>query len=349
MTIDNLSSAMNVIVLDDVFRDPAWLGERFAANGPYWNQGRYLSAAGAASQMPGGATSTVGVPWYRQDWALGGAPLVDGAQEILALESFVHVARRVFAGTVVRPHTVYANVQVPAIGTDFGHTDVPEFRGITRDRYPVALLHIMNRSGLFRHWQLDICTAVSWRWDGPGGDFVLWTNGPDDAPERYTPPLTNRAVVSDNDRVFHAVGDFADPDGPASSDLTPTSEVMASDDGWLLRDGARDRYVAAPYGAAVGVVEGVRVPRRGRCRALRRTHRRSRREPRHRRLRRRDGAAQCASRDQCDRRVAALCRRRGLAQTHSDADSVGHDSASVVARCIRSPEGLRCNNHPPST
>jgi hypothetical protein len=59
------------------------------------------------------------------------------------------------------------------------------------------------------------------------------------APERYVAPLTNRAVVSDNDRVFHAVGDFARPDGPASSDLTPTSEVVASDDGWALRDGAR--------------------------------------------------------------------------------------------------------------
>ena len=239
MATKNLSAAPSVIVVDETFTDPAWLSERFATNGPYWNQGRYLSAAGAASQMPGGATSTVGVPWYRQDWALGGIPLVNGAQTILALESFAQAARDVFAGAVVRPHTVYANVQLPATGTDFGHTDVPEFRGITRDQNPVALLHIMNRSGLFRRWQLDICTAVSWLWGGPGGDFVLWTRGPDQTPDRYAPPLTNRAVVSDNDRVFHAVGDFAHPDGPASSDLTPTSEVVASDQGWTLRDGER--------------------------------------------------------------------------------------------------------------
>ena len=239
MPTDALSTARNVVVLDETFRTPTWLSEMFTTNGPYWNQGRYLSAAGAASQMPGGANSTVGVPWYRQDWALGGQSLVAGAQHILELPAFADAARRVFDGAVVRPHTVYANVQVPATGTDFGHTDVPEFRGITRDRYPVALLHIMNRSGLFRRWQLDICTAVSWLWAGPGGDFVLWTNGPDHAPDRYTPPLTNRAVVSDNDRVFHAVGDFARPDGPRSSDLTPTSEVVASRDGWLLRDGTR--------------------------------------------------------------------------------------------------------------
>jgi hypothetical protein len=46
-------------------------------------------------------------------------------------------------------------------------------------------------------------------------------------------------VVSDNDRIFHAVGDFARPDGPRSSDLTPTSEVVPTDDGWSLRDGNR--------------------------------------------------------------------------------------------------------------
>lgn len=239
MTIDAAPTAPVVIVLDDTFGKPAWLRGLFAANGPYWNQGRYLSAAGAASQMPGGAPSTVGVPWYRQDWALAAQPLVAGAQDILELPSFVTAAKEVFGGTIVRPHTVYANVQVPAVGTDFGHTDVPEFRGITRDRYPVALLHLMNRSGLFRRWQLDICTAVTWLWDGPGGDFVLWTRGPDHAPHRFGPPLTDRAVVSDNDRVFHAVGDFARPDGPRANDLTPTSEVVPTDDGWLLRDGNR--------------------------------------------------------------------------------------------------------------
>lgn len=239
MTVDEAPTRPTVVDVDRALGDPAWLRATFAAHGPYWNQGRYLSAAGAASQMPGGTASTVGVPWYREDWALGGQPLVDGAERIVSSPTFAAAAAEVFGGTVVRPHTVYANVQLPAAGTDFGHTDVPEFRGITRDRYPVALLHMMNRSGLFRRWQLDICTAVTWVWDGPGGDFVLWTDGPDHSPDRYPPPLTDRAVISDNDRVFHAVGDFARADGPQSQDLTPTSEVVPVDDGWQLRDGAR--------------------------------------------------------------------------------------------------------------
>ena len=226
-----------VVVLDTVFADDSWLSSMFAANGPYWNQGRYLSAAGAASQMPGHVASTIGVPWYRQDWALGGEPLVPGAAHILGYAPFVDAAREVFGGSVVRAHTVYANVQLPAVGTDFGHTDVPEFRGVTRDRFPVALLHLMNRSGLFRSWQLDICTAVTWVWRGPRGDFVLWDSGPDRSPRRYEPPLTGLAVVSDNDRVFHAVGDFASPDGPAPGLLTPTSEVHVKGDHFALVDG----------------------------------------------------------------------------------------------------------------
>ena len=227
-----------VVLLDDMFSGESWLATMFADNGPYWNQGRYLSVAGAASQMPGGVASTVGVPWYRQDWALGGEALVPGAANILGYAPFVDAARHVFGGAVVRPHTVYANVQLPAVGTDLGHTDVPVFRGITRDRFPVAFLHLLNRSRLFQPWQLDICTAVTWVWRGPRGDFVLWTDGPDAPPRRFEPPLSGRAVVSDNDRVFHAVGDFASPEGPAPALLTPTSEVHVADGRFVLRDGA---------------------------------------------------------------------------------------------------------------
>jgi hypothetical protein len=239
---ERTAGSASVVELDDVFAassaDRPLLAHLFAANGPYWNQGRYLSAAGAASQMPGRVASTVGVPWYRQDWALGGRALVDGASDLLGYAPFATAARAVFGGSVVRPHTLYANVQLPAIGTDLGHTDVPEFRGITRDRYPVAFLHLMNRSRLFTRWQLDICTAVTWLWEGPRGDFVLWSDGPHAPPRRYPPPLTGRAVVSDNDRVFHAVGDFASPAGPEPAALTPTSEVHVVGDRLELRDGA---------------------------------------------------------------------------------------------------------------
>jgi hypothetical protein len=231
-----MTPATNVLI-DPVFDDPEQLRTLFREQGPYWNQGRYLSAAGAASQMPSGATSTAGVPWFRQDWALAGRALVPAAAELLAMPAFAEAAATAFGGTVVRPHTVYANVQVPAPATDHGHVDVPEFRGARRDTYPVALLHLMNRSGLFARWQLSICTAVVWLWDGPGGAFLLWDRGPEDAPRRFEPPLTNRAVVADNDRVFHGIGDFSVSGGPGPEHLTPDSEVTNADGRWHLRSG----------------------------------------------------------------------------------------------------------------
>jgi hypothetical protein len=181
--------------------------------------------------------SVVGVPWFRQDWAIGGEPLVPGADALLAHPAYADAARRVFGGEVVRPHTLYANVQVPAPSTDFGHVDVPEFRGARRDTYPVALLHLMNRSGLFARWQLAICSAVAWVWDGPGGAFLLWEHGPAEPPRRFEPPLTNRAVVADNDRVFHGIGDFAVPGGPPPTELTPDAEVAWADGEWCLHRG----------------------------------------------------------------------------------------------------------------
>jgi hypothetical protein len=235
MSIETAPTAQPTVVVDPVFDDPGRLRALFERSGPYWNQGRYLTAAGAASQMPSGTTSTAGIPWFRQDWALGGEPLVDGAAELLHLPAFIDAAEKVFAGTVVRPHTLYANVQVPTRATDEGHTDVPEFRGVTRDRYPVALLHVMNRSGLFTRWQLPICTAVTWLWDGPGGEFLLWEHGPDQPATAFGPSLTNKAVVADNDRVFHGIGDFAIDAGPRPEQLTADSEVVSVDGTWQLR------------------------------------------------------------------------------------------------------------------
>lgn len=46
-------------------------------------------------------------PWFRQDFALGGRVLVDGAETILHNPLFVDAARRVYgAESVVRPTSV---------------------------------------------------------------------------------------------------------------------------------------------------------------------------------------------------------------------------------------------------
>ena len=42
------------------------------------------------------------------------------------------------------------------------HTDVPEFRGANRKRYPQWLIVVMHHSGLFDRWRMPIATGVAY-------------------------------------------------------------------------------------------------------------------------------------------------------------------------------------------
>ena len=75
------------------------------------------------------------------------------------------------------------------------HLDVPAFRGFTRADYPIWLLKTMMTSGLFERWRTKIATAVSWFYEGPGGDFHYWPDGPDQPGAVESPPFVNVAVV----------------------------------------------------------------------------------------------------------------------------------------------------------
>ena len=140
-------------------------------------------------------------PVFRGDWAYD-TPLVDGVEPILYNEVFRKAACELFDAALVVPQIVYANLTLPIPPYDVGHTDIPAFRGVDRTRYPVWLLVAMGRSGLFERWRVPIATAVSWWFEGEGGSFTYWPDGPD-RPPRTVPPTPNTAVVGDNDFMFH--------------------------------------------------------------------------------------------------------------------------------------------------
>ena len=116
----------------------------------------------------------------------------------------------------MRPHTVYANVQVPATGTDFGHTDVPEFRGCNRKVVPQWLLVVMLHSGLFDEWRMPIATGIAWFHDCDGGALAYWPDGVG-APAATHAARFNTAMVLDTDSVFHGVDRIM----PGTSTLLP--------------------------------------------------------------------------------------------------------------------------------
>lgn len=218
------------VVIDHAFADPERIRALVPQNAPYWPTLRYvaneaeLAATGGDGQRP-----TVVMPWFRGDWAYD-EPTVEGADEILATPSFAEAARAVFDAEIVRPQIVYVNLMVGIPFAGPAHIDVPAFRGLDRTRYPVWLLHTMNRSGLFEAWRIPIATAVSWFFGGEGGAFEYWAHGPKAPPERIAAPLDNRAVVGDNDVMFHRVG----PVGAGREALPEGDGIRAE----LVHDGA---------------------------------------------------------------------------------------------------------------
>src|SRR5262245_5660199 len=145
--------------------------------------------------------------YFRETYAYGDRIVVDGIEPFLRHDGFVAAARAIHGRPVVEPAIVYANVLVP--GQELAvHTDVPEFRGANRTRFPQWLMVVMHHSGLFAAWRMPIVTAVSWFSECRGGEFVFYPDGADGAAVTL-PAKRNTAVVLDTDTVFHGVDPVA--------------------------------------------------------------------------------------------------------------------------------------------
>jgi len=239
------SSPPPAVVLDRVLEDPAVLRELVTRAGPYWTIQRYFRSATEMEALRSGAKAPATdsgamfvAPWFRGDWAYD-RPLVDGVEPFLENPGFRDAAAKVFGGAFeVRPQIVYVNLFTPIPSFDAGHTDVPAFRGIDRTRHPVWLLSVMLRSGLFDAWRIPIVTAVASYYDGPGGGFTYWPEGPE-RPPVHRPALPNTAVVGDNDRMFHRV-DAVGPEGTRfPKGLTLDTQLVWTGDAWAVTDGDR--------------------------------------------------------------------------------------------------------------
>src|SRR4029453_778550 len=130
-------------------------------------------------------------------------PETPGIEPFLHHEGFREAARRVHGRPVVVPNIVYANLLLP--GQELAvHTDVPEFRGANRKRFPQWLIVVMHHSGLFEPWRMPIATAVAYFGTCEGGAFAFYPDGPD-GPVRTLPVKHDPGVLVDTDSVFHGV------------------------------------------------------------------------------------------------------------------------------------------------
>jgi hypothetical protein len=84
---------------------------------------------------------------------------------------------------------------------------------------------------------------VAWYYEGEGGGFTYWPQGPDHAPI-HRPCISNSAVVGDNDYMLHRVEAVGPEERTLPKGLTLDSQLCWSADRWeVVEQGdVRARY-----------------------------------------------------------------------------------------------------------
>jgi len=230
------------VYFDRVLDDPGLVRRLVEANGPYSPVQRYFTNAAQYRALSGsGGTKMIIAPNFRGDWAYD-EPLVEGVAPIFHHEGFRAAAAELFQADIVEPFSVYANItwQLP-FDQGPGHTDVPEFRGIDRTRYPTPLLSVMGYSRLFEAERVSIATAVAWFYEGDDGGFTYWPDGPDAPPRVHEGDIYNTALEADNERMFHRVRPVGDPGAGLPRGLTLETRLEhRGGDRWAITDQGRD-------------------------------------------------------------------------------------------------------------
>ena len=228
-----------VIRIEPAFEDRDAIRTMFARHAPYRAIAAYIPDVVVDDATKPGAEQSV-QPWFRGNWAAGGAPLVEGAEAILHNRQFLEAAKTLFETSSVFPEFVVVNVNAPmAAGTT--HVDIPAFHGATRKQYPLPLLRVMGSSGLFEKWRVIQAGAVAWFYEGTGGSFDYWPEGLDGPMLSERAPFGNVAVMADNDRMYHRIGPVGDPDAVPPR-ISAAAQIQPAGDGtWEIRENGEVR------------------------------------------------------------------------------------------------------------
>ena len=142
----------------------------------------FLRTGGArAGPASASAPSPPAPAYFREEYAYDGREHLGGVDGFLHNAGLIDAARTLFDRPVVEPAIAFANLMLP--GQELAvHTDVPEFRGVSRKNLPQWLLVVMHHSGLFDDWRLSIATGISYFQDSGSGALRYWPDGPDAAP-----------------------------------------------------------------------------------------------------------------------------------------------------------------------
>ncbi len=180
--------------LDPAFSDPEAVVDLIEKGSPY----KTLSAVHKNTGETSGG-------WFRNFWALGGKVVFAGAEPFFHNPEFIAAAQQSFNAEVIRPVAMMTNLNLPAAGLP-PHQDLPFFRGAQNREVPSWMLAPMGYSTLFHDWAIPVASAITWFYDGEGGEFEYWPDGFEAPSKTERPPYSNCCVLADNEYMFHRVG-----------------------------------------------------------------------------------------------------------------------------------------------
>ena len=180
-------------------------------------------------------------PVFRGYLARGGVCLYREIEDCHYNSGFLDLVRAYWGAKYAEPESMLFNIQGPCREGGSPHTDGTRFRGMTMENTPTWLLLIMCKSGLFRRWQAKKAQVIAWYYRGRiGGGFNYWPDGPRGAPRQIQAPMWGRAVVVENEMMYHCAQsngpvDLRRPEGLAIDSLfAPDPESV---DGWQITSG----------------------------------------------------------------------------------------------------------------
>ena len=143
-------------------------------------------------------------PVFRGYFARQGVCFYPELEDCYYNSRVLELVRNYWGARYAEPETFLFNIQGPTPIGGPPHLDGTVFRGMTMENTPLWLLLTMAKSCLFRHWQAKKGQVITWYYRGKiGGGFNCWPDGPEGEPFQIQAPMWGRAVVVENEMMFH--------------------------------------------------------------------------------------------------------------------------------------------------
>jgi len=172
--------------------------------------------ATTSGMVPEGFTPTWEMflsPVFRGYFAKASTALHSEIEDCFLNTKFLDLVRGYWGAKYATAENMLFNIQGPCAGGGSPHVDATRFRGVSMNNTPVWLMNTMVKTGLFKRWQQKKAQVITWYYKGRvGGGFTYWPEGPQAQPAQIKAPMWGRAVVVENEMMFHT----AETNGPAA-------------------------------------------------------------------------------------------------------------------------------------